>query len=52
MPEPLANAICGPQVPGTEQPTDDTDLVDLNPCPLNSCCNIVSVFSNGLLYRG
>ncbi|KAL3428789.1 hypothetical protein BDV09DRAFT_203916 [Aspergillus tetrazonus] len=40
MPAPIANAICGPQVPGTKQPDDDTDLADLNPCPLNACCNI------------
>ncbi|KAL4981202.1 hypothetical protein BDW66DRAFT_156278 [Aspergillus desertorum] len=40
MPAPIANAICGPQVPGTKQPDDDTDLADLNPCPLNAFCNI------------
>ncbi|KAL4903342.1 hypothetical protein BDW74DRAFT_156203 [Aspergillus multicolor] len=40
MPAPIANAICGPQVPDTEEPDDDTDLADLNPCPLNACCNI------------
>ncbi|KAL2814526.1 hypothetical protein BDW59DRAFT_167173 [Aspergillus cavernicola] len=33
-------AICGPQVSGTERPTNDTELADLNPCPLNVCCNI------------
>ncbi|KAL4896950.1 glycoside hydrolase [Aspergillus ambiguus] len=40
MPEPYSNAVCGPQVPGTERPTDGTKLEDLNPCPLNACCNI------------
>lgn len=40
MPAPLPNAVCGPQVPGTEAPTDGTDLADLNPCPLNACCDV------------
>ena len=40
MPAPLDNAVCGPQKPDTEQPTDGTKLADLNPCPLNACCNI------------
>ena len=40
MPEPIANAVCGPQKPGTERPIDGKDLADLNPCPLNVCCNI------------
>ncbi|KAI9654755.1 MAG: hypothetical protein M1821_005749 [Bathelium mastoideum] len=40
MPAPIANAICGPQVPGTEMPTNGTSLVDLNPCPLNACCDV------------
>ncbi|KAE8149794.1 hypothetical protein BDV25DRAFT_172654 [Aspergillus avenaceus] len=40
MPNPLANAICGPQVPDTEPPTDGTDLASLNPCPLKACCDI------------
>lgn len=40
MPAPIPNAICGPTKPGTKRPTDDTDLADLNPCPLNVCCNI------------
>ncbi|KAL4911869.1 hypothetical protein BDW62DRAFT_207015 [Aspergillus aurantiobrunneus] len=40
MPAELENAICGPQVPGTEQPTNGTKIQDLNPCPLNVCCNI------------
>lgn len=41
MPSALDNAICGPQVPGTTfNGTDADDLAALNPCPLNSCCNI------------
>ncbi|KAL4744337.1 hypothetical protein BDW72DRAFT_212797 [Aspergillus terricola var. indicus] len=40
MPAPLDNAVCGPQVPGTEAPTNGTALADLNPCPLNACCDI------------
>ena len=42
MPAAIPNAICGPQVPNTKPPspiTADT-LKDLNPCPLNSCCDI------------
>ncbi|KAI3545124.1 hypothetical protein CABS03_14973 [Colletotrichum abscissum] len=27
-------------VPGTKRPKRGTDLADLNPCPLNACCNI------------
>jgi chitinase len=42
MPASLDNAVCGPQVPGTEAPTNGTALADLNPCPLNACCDIVS----------
>ncbi|KAL2831314.1 hypothetical protein BJY01DRAFT_240141 [Aspergillus pseudoustus] len=40
MPAPVANAVCGPTKPGTERPTDGTPIKDLNPCPLNVCCNI------------
>ncbi|KAL4820368.1 hypothetical protein BDW67DRAFT_172610 [Aspergillus spinulosporus] len=40
MPGPVANAVCGPTKPGTERPTDGTPIEDLNPCPLNVCCNI------------
>lgn len=40
MPAPYENAICGPVKPGTEKPTGDVKLEDLNPCPLNACCNI------------
>ncbi|KAL4879465.1 hypothetical protein BJY04DRAFT_220061 [Aspergillus karnatakaensis] len=40
MPAAISNAVCGPQKPGTLRPTDGTELTDLNPCPLNVCCNI------------
>lgn len=40
MPSPIKNAICGPQVPGTQRPNNKTDIKDLNPCPLNVCCNV------------
>jgi GH18 family chitinase len=40
MPAIVDNAVCGPQVPGTERPTDGTKLADLNPCPLNACCDV------------
>ncbi|RKK87458.1 hypothetical protein BFJ68_g3196 [Fusarium oxysporum] len=40
MPNPIANAECGPQTPGTKKSENGKDLADLNPCPLNACCNI------------
>ncbi|KAM3467141.1 hypothetical protein MY5147_008874 [Beauveria neobassiana] len=40
MPAPVANTVCGPQVPGTKPPTDGTDISKLNPCPLNACCDV------------
>ncbi|KAJ5121672.1 uncharacterized protein N7515_009633 [Penicillium bovifimosum] len=40
MPSIYGNAVCGPQVNGTTRPTDGTDLADLNPCPLNACCDV------------
>ncbi|KAE8381110.1 hypothetical protein BDV26DRAFT_106635 [Aspergillus bertholletiae] len=42
FPAPIANAVCGPQVPGTKQPGNDGPSlwVGLNPCPLNACCNV------------
>ncbi|MGH7964564.1 MAG: hypothetical protein ACRERD_22585 [Candidatus Binatia bacterium] len=40
MPAPIPDAKCGPQVPDTKKPTKkDVKLADLNPCPLNACCN-------------
>ncbi|KAH6874030.1 glycoside hydrolase superfamily, partial [Thelonectria olida] len=40
MPASVYNAVCGPTVPGTDPPGDDEELADLNPCPLDVCCNI------------
>ncbi|KAI0182679.1 chitinase [Xylaria flabelliformis] len=40
MPAPVANALCGPQVPGTTKPPKGTDISKLNPCPLNACCDV------------
>ncbi|KAJ3497849.1 hypothetical protein NLG97_g1580 [Lecanicillium saksenae] len=40
MPAPVQGTTCGPQVPGTKRPTDGTALADLNPCPLNACCDV------------
>lgn len=40
MPGAVANSICGPTVPGTQRPADMSTLADLNPCPLNVCCNV------------
>ncbi|KAI1352858.1 hypothetical protein F5Y01DRAFT_324113 [Xylaria sp. FL0043] len=39
MPAPVANAICGPQVPGTKKPPKGTDISTLNQCALNACCD-------------
>ncbi|KAF1978397.1 glycoside hydrolase [Bimuria novae-zelandiae CBS 107.79] len=39
MPAERPNAVCGPQKPGSTRLTDGTDLIDINPCPLNVCCN-------------
>ncbi|CRL19484.1 Chitin-binding, type 1 [Penicillium camemberti] len=38
MPVALPNAVCGPQVPGTQRPAKYGDLASLNPCPSNQCC--------------
>ncbi|KAI9040038.1 uncharacterized protein KD926_008601 [Aspergillus affinis] len=40
FPAPIANAVCGPQKPGSKPPTDGKDIAKMNPCPLNACCNI------------
>jgi chitinase len=40
LPAPQSNAVCGPIKPGTKAPTDGTNITNLNPCPLNSCCDI------------
>jgi len=40
MPASVSNAACGPQKPGSQKPASGQKLADLNPCPLNACCNI------------
>ncbi|KXJ87032.1 hypothetical protein Micbo1qcDRAFT_125215 [Microdochium bolleyi] len=40
MPASITNAQCGPMVPGSKRPSAGTALADINPCPLNACCNI------------
>ncbi|OAA46420.1 Glycoside hydrolase, subgroup, catalytic core [Cordyceps fumosorosea ARSEF 2679] len=42
MPAPIANAVCGPVKPGSTRPTGSSagSLLDMNPCPLNACCNV------------
>ncbi|KAL5911482.1 hypothetical protein ACKVV7_010067 [Pyricularia oryzae] len=42
FPAPIANAVCGPQKPDTTMPkgSSSRDWAKLNPCPLNSCCNV------------
>ncbi|KAK8121914.1 glycosylhydrolase family 18-6 [Apiospora sp. TS-2023a] len=40
MPAPVAGAVCGPQVPGSAPPAANQKLADLNPCPLNACCDV------------
>ncbi|KAL0940177.1 chitinase [Colletotrichum truncatum] len=42
FPAPIANAVCGPQKLGSVQPSGSTsrDWAKMNPCLLNSCCNI------------
>lgn len=39
MPASIDGTMCDPQVPGTQKPSDMTKLAELNPCPLNVCCN-------------
>ncbi|CAK7219748.1 hypothetical protein SBRCBS47491_003955 [Sporothrix bragantina] len=41
VPAILANAVCGPQAPGTVIASGDTyNISGLNPCALNACCDI------------
>ncbi|KAH7120731.1 class V chitinase Chi100 [Dactylonectria macrodidyma] len=40
MPAPIANAVCGPQVPDTPTASHGANLSTLNECPLNACCDI------------
>lgn len=39
MPATIPNAVCGPQKNDTRPPDDISKLADLNPCPLNACCD-------------
>lgn len=39
LPFPISNAQCGPTKPGTKNPLKK-ELKELNPCPLNACCNV------------
>jgi chitinase len=40
IPGSISNTVCGPQVPGTTPSKNGKSLADLNPCPLNACCNV------------
>ncbi|RFU75800.1 glycoside hydrolase family 18 [Trichoderma arundinaceum] len=40
LPASIPNALCGPVVPGSAAPTAGQSVASLNPCPLNSCCDI------------
>lgn len=40
FPAEIPNAMYGPQKPGTNPPTDGSDIAKLNLYPLNTCCNI------------
>lgn len=39
MPQQLPDVTCGPQVMGTKK-QPGVKLADLNPCPLNACCDV------------
>ncbi|KAI0191619.1 hypothetical protein F4808DRAFT_476023 [Astrocystis sublimbata] len=41
FPSAVDGAVCGPQKPGTTKPSSGNswDWVNINPCPLNACCN-------------
>ncbi|KAJ5745883.1 glycoside hydrolase [Penicillium odoratum] len=41
FPSAVESAVCGPQVPDTTaNGTDSSEWADLNPCPLNACCDV------------
>ncbi|KAJ8120461.1 hypothetical protein ONZ43_g2835 [Nemania bipapillata] len=40
FPVSVSNAVCGPQVVDTTPSADPSAWSDLNPCPLNACCDI------------
>lgn len=39
LPVPSEWAVCGPRVRGTVSQPPGKELADLNPCPLNTCCD-------------
>jgi chitinase len=40
FPASVAGTVCGPQVPGTIAPASGVNISEMNPCPLNACCDI------------
>lgn len=40
FPPAIPDTACGPQVPGTTKPTDNTPWNELNQCPLKACCSV------------
>ncbi|KAH7152614.1 hypothetical protein EDB81DRAFT_789377 [Dactylonectria macrodidyma] len=40
MPAQDPSALCGPWVLGTTRPDNYDDVANLNPCPLNACCDV------------
>ncbi|KAJ5441854.1 hypothetical protein N7491_004260 [Penicillium cf. griseofulvum] len=40
LPASVWNAECGPTVPDTKPPKEGEELAEMNPCPLDVCCNI------------
>lgn len=43
--------VCGPQVSGTDRPSDWSSVAFLNPCPLNSCVYPPSHVCSSFLWR-
>jgi len=39
MPAQDTSAVCGPWVLGTKRPSNYSDVANLNPCPINACCD-------------
>lgn len=40
MPASYPDSVCGPTKPGSFRPLTGRGMADLNPCPLNVCCNV------------
>ncbi|KXJ87798.1 hypothetical protein Micbo1qcDRAFT_151809 [Microdochium bolleyi] len=40
MPAQDPTALCGPWVLGTQRPADYSEVGQLNPCPINACCDV------------